>query len=46
MKVGDIVYASIVQKLSSGLVLKILCLDGETARSVADLNIKVNNNYF
>ncbi|XP_075213498.1 uncharacterized protein LOC142319753 isoform X2 [Lycorma delicatula] len=42
VKVGDIIYASIIQKLSSALVLKVLCLDGETARSVADLNIKAH----
>ncbi|KAG8277703.1 Tetratricopeptide repeat protein 14 [Homalodisca vitripennis] len=36
----DVIISSITHKANSGLSLKVLCLDGECARSVSDLNIK------
>ncbi|XP_069698130.1 zinc finger CCCH domain-containing protein 13 isoform X1 [Periplaneta americana] len=39
-KKGDIIIGSILSKSVSGMMLKVLCTDGEGARCVSDLNIK------
>jgi hypothetical protein len=41
VKKGDIIIASIITKSFSGMMLKVLCTDGEGAKCVADVNIKV-----
>ncbi|XP_046987706.1 tetratricopeptide repeat protein 14 homolog isoform X2 [Schistocerca americana] len=37
---GDVVFCSIVSKSVSGLMLKVLCSDGEQQRYVSDINVK------
>nr|CAD7257848.1 unnamed protein product [Timema shepardi] len=40
VKPGDCIIGSIITKSVSGLLLKVICVDGEFARNVADLGIK------
>jgi hypothetical protein len=41
LKKGDIIIASVLTKSVSGMMLKVLCTDGEGAKCVADVNVKV-----
>ncbi|PNF37896.1 hypothetical protein B7P43_G06205 [Cryptotermes secundus] len=40
LKKGDIIIASVLTKSVSGMMLKVLCTDGEGAKCVADVNVK------
>jgi hypothetical protein len=41
LKKGDIIIGSIISKSFSGMMLKVLCTDGEGAKCLSDINIKV-----
>jgi len=41
LKKGDIIIGSVLTKSVSGMMLKVLCTDGEGAKCVSDVNVKV-----
>jgi exosome complex RNA-binding protein Csl4 len=41
LKKGDIIIASVINKSVSGITVKVLGTDGEGAKCVADLSVKV-----
>lgn len=41
LKKGDIIIGTVLTKSVSGMMLKVLCTDGEGAKCVSDVNVKV-----
>jgi hypothetical protein len=41
LKKGDIIIGSVLTKSVSGMMMKVLCTDGEGAKCVSDVNVKV-----
>jgi hypothetical protein len=41
LKKGDIIIGSVLTKSVSGMMLKVMCTDGEGAKCVSDVNVKV-----